>query len=172
MAGPIAEPSSPSLHGSAVLVGAYAALIRGAAGAGKSRLAFGLIEAARTGSLPFARLVGDDRVHLEAAHGRLIVRPAPVLAGLIELRGIGLFRLPYEPLAVVGLVIDLAAPDSKRMPDREAQTATVCGISLPRLAVAAGIEPLPLVLARISLGRGDDGGGGKIPSPARLVGEK
>ncbi len=53
-----------TIHASAVLVGARAVLIRGAAGAGKSRLAFALIEAGRCGALPFARLVGDDRVHI------------------------------------------------------------------------------------------------------------
>ena len=45
------------------------------------------------GAVRFARLVGDDRVHVEAAGGRLLVRPAPALAGLIEVRGIGVLRL-------------------------------------------------------------------------------
>ncbi|MGZ3349538.1 MAG: serine kinase, partial [Xanthobacteraceae bacterium] len=74
---------TPTVHASAVLAGARAVLIRGPAGAGKSRLALALIDAAQAGLLPFARLVGDDRVHLEPHHGRLVVRPAPPLAGLI-----------------------------------------------------------------------------------------
>ncbi len=93
---------------SAVLVGARAVLIRGPSGAGKSRLALDLIAAARGGCCAFARLVGDDRVHLETAGGRLLVRPAPALAGLIELRGTGILQLDYEPSAVVGLVVDLS----------------------------------------------------------------
>jgi HPr serine kinase-like protein len=101
--------SSTTIHASAVLVGARAVLIRGPSGSGKSRLALELIQAARSGALRFARLVGDDRVHVEAAHGRLLVRPAAALAGLIELRGVGMLQLPYEPGAVVGLVVDLAA---------------------------------------------------------------
>jgi HPr kinase/phosphorylase len=60
-----------TIHASAVLVGARAVLIRGPAGAGKSSLAYALIRAADAG-LPFARLVGDDRVHVEAAHGRVL----------------------------------------------------------------------------------------------------
>ena len=67
-----------------MLVGARAVLIRGPSGAGKSRLAFELLDAARDGRLRFARLVGDDRVHLESVNGRLLVRPARSLAGLIE----------------------------------------------------------------------------------------
>ena len=67
--------NSTTVHASAVLVGARAVLIRGPSGAGKSRLALDLIEAARAGALLFARLVGDDRVHLEPIGGRLLVRP-------------------------------------------------------------------------------------------------
>jgi HPr kinase/phosphorylase len=138
---------TPTIHASAVLIGAKAALIRGPAGAGKSRLAFDLIEAAQQGALPFARLVADDRAQIEARAGRLLVRPAPVLAGLIEMRGLGIRRLPYEPLAAVGLVVDLAAADADRLPLREAAETAIEGVALPRLAVAPGQPALPLVLA-------------------------
>jgi len=137
-----------TVHASAVLVGARAVLIRGPSGAGKSRLAFDLIEAARGGRVPFARLVGDDRVHLESAGGRLVVRPAETLAGLIELRGVGLLRLAHEPAAIVGLVVDLDAADAERLPER--QTAGIEGIAVPRLAVAPGVAALPRVLARLT----------------------
>src|SRR4029077_15340497 len=92
-AGAVMASPPATVHASAVLVGPRAVLIRGPSGSGKSRLALELIEMARTGSLPFARLVADDRVHLEAAHGRLLARPAEALAGLIEVRGGGLLRL-------------------------------------------------------------------------------
>ena len=55
----------PTVHASAVLVGDRAVLIRGPSGSGKSRLAFDLILAGRSGQLPPAILVGDDRVHLD-----------------------------------------------------------------------------------------------------------
>jgi len=136
-----------TIHASAVLVGAHAVLIRGPSGAGKSQLAWALIEAAAQGVWPFARLVGDDRVFVEAQHGRLIVRPAPELAGLIEIRGLGIRRLPYEPIAVAGLVVDLAAADAGRLPAREALRAEILGITLPRLAVAPSHQGLPALLA-------------------------
>jgi HPr kinase/phosphorylase len=138
---------SPTVHASAVLVGARAVLIRGPAGAGKSRLALALIATAQTGALPFARLVADDRAHLQGVNGRLLVRPAERLAGLVEVRGVGLRRLPFEPLAVVGLVVDLAAADSERLPSPAVRTALVEGVSVPRLAVAPDADPLPRVLA-------------------------
>jgi HPr kinase/phosphorylase len=138
---------SSTVHASAVLVGARAVLIRGPSGSGKSRLALDLIGAGEAGRLRFARLVADDRVHLEAAGGRLLVRPAETLAGLIEVRGAGLLRMPHEPSAMVGLVVDLGAADASRLPDRDRRKTEIDGISLPRLAVAADAAALPALLA-------------------------
>lgn len=140
---------SPTIHASAVLVGSRAVLIRGPSGSGKSRLSLELIQAVRGGTLHFARLVGDDRVHVEAAHGRLLVRPAAALAGMIELRGVGILKLPYEPSAVVGLVVDLAA-EAARLPEPQQQRTELEGIVVARLAVAAGKPALPAVLALLT----------------------
>ena len=141
--------ANPSIHASAVLIGARAVLIQGPAGSGKSRLALALLSAAKQGLLPFARLIADDRAHVEAAHGRLLVRPAPALAGLVEVRGLGIRRMPHEPLAVVGLVVDLGRADNERLPDPAQRQAKIEGIALPRLAVAAGTDALPVLLARL-----------------------
>jgi serine kinase of HPr protein (carbohydrate metabolism regulator) len=141
--------TKPTVHASAVLVGARAVLIRGPSGSGKSRLALALLRTADNGQSVFTRLVSDDRSHLEAHHGRLLVRAPPGLAGLIEVRGLGIQRLPCEPLAVVGLVVDLAAPDGDRLPAAASRQATIEGIGLARLAVAAELEPLPMVLAAL-----------------------
>jgi HPr kinase/phosphorylase len=143
--------ATSTLHASAVLVGARAVLIRGPSGGGKSALAWALIEAARVGRLRFARLVTDDRAQIEIHHGRAVVRPPPALAGLIEIRGIGLCRLPYEEFAVIGLVVDLAASDVARMPEPAARETVINGIKLPRLAVAREQQPLPAVLTRLAL---------------------
>ena len=94
-----------------------------------------------------ARLVADDRCHLEAVNGRLLVRPSEVLAGMIEVHGLGLRGLPYEPVAVVSSVIELGAISAARMPELSEQWADLEGVRLPRLAVAAGEDPLPMVLA-------------------------
>src|SRR5258708_32346670 len=105
-----------SVHASAVLVENRAVLIRGPSGSGKSRLAFDLILAGRAGQIPQAVLVGDARVHLDASDGRLMVRPARELAGLIEIRGLGIRRCAFATEAIVGLVVDLSAPDAERLP--------------------------------------------------------
>ena len=149
-----ALPPLMTIHASAVLVGARAALIRGPSGAGKSRLALGLIEAARTGRLPFARLVADDRIRIEPRHGRLLLRPADNLAGLIEIRGIGICRMPYEPVAVAGLVVDLNAADAGRLPSNGGSETVIEGIRLSRLAVAAAADPLAIVLIALRIHQG------------------
>jgi HPr kinase/phosphorylase len=140
---------SPSIHASAVLVGARAVLIQGPSGSGKSQLALALLHAAAQGLIPFARLVADDRAHVAAVNGRLLVRPAEALAGLIEVRGLGIRRMPYEPLAVVGLLVELGQADIARLPEPVAKHAEIAGIALPRLAIAAGADPLPLVLSAL-----------------------
>jgi HPr kinase/phosphorylase len=136
-----------TIHASAVLVGTRAVLIRGPSGSGKSQLVWAMLEAAQSGGLRFARLIGDDRVHLQNAHGRLLVRPAAELAGLIEVHGLGIRRLPYEPVAAVGWIVDLAATDAERLPGAAQRTTTLKGVQLPRLPVAPGANPSRLWLA-------------------------
>lgn len=150
-------PRAPSVHASAVLVGDTAVLIRGPSGSGKSRLAFALILAGRARQIPAAILVGDDRVNLSEQHGRLIVRPAPALTGLIELRGLGIRRCAFAPSAPVGLVVDLAAADAARFPPAESTHTIIQGVRLERMPVGPGFDPLPLVLgALLTVSSGDE----------------
>jgi serine kinase of HPr protein (carbohydrate metabolism regulator) len=138
----------PTIHATAVLTGATALLIRGEPGSGKSRLALRLIQ-----TLPFARLVGDDRVHLEARNGRLLARPADTLAGLLEVRGLGVQKVPYETLAVIGQVLDFE-PAAERLPEPDGQKTVISGVTLPRIALPASGDPLPAVLATLPAARG------------------
>jgi serine kinase of HPr protein (carbohydrate metabolism regulator) len=93
-------------------------------------------------------LVGDDRVHLAACHGRLLVRPAAALAGLIEIRGLGIRRLDHEPVAVVGLIVDLASADAERLPRED--TIAIQELMLPRLPIAATADAFQLLIARLA----------------------
>ena len=143
--------SGASVHASAVRVGNRAVLIRGPSGAGKSRLALDLILAGRAGQIATAVLVGDDRVHLTASDGRLTVRPARELAGLIEIRGLGIRRCDFVAEAVVGLVVDLAAADAERLPPPEALQIQISGIKIPRIPVGVGFAAFPLVAAALTM---------------------
>lgn len=141
---------APSVHASAVLIGQEAILIRGPSGSGKSRLAFELLLAGRSGQIPAAVLVGDDRIYLEVRQGRLWARPAPRLAGLIEIRGLGIRRCDFVSEAPIGRVVDLDAADGARLPAPESLITVLSGIELPRIPVQTGFSALPLIIAALT----------------------
>jgi HPr kinase/phosphorylase len=138
-----------TIHASAVLVGGHAVLIRGRSGSGKSRLAFDLILAGRAGIIAPTQLIGDDRIHLFAADGTLVVRPAESLAGLLEVRGLGIRKMPFAPQGPVNQIVDLDAADATRLPAPDALEATLNGIKVPRIPVGRGIAALPLIIAAL-----------------------
>jgi HPr kinase/phosphorylase len=147
----VSVKGSGSEHATAVLAGARAVLIRGPAGAGKSRLAWSLLEAAKRGEILFARLIADDRVTLSMLNGRLIAAAPAQIAGKIELRGAGIVSVPYEPFAVVGLIVDLAAGDAERIPARAALSAEILGVRLPRLPIGKEQDAFALVINALEL---------------------
>lgn len=142
--------AGPSVHASAVKVGQFAVLIRGPSGSGKSRLAFDLIMAGRTGVVERAVLVGDDRVHLATVGDEIEVCPSRILAGLIEVRGLGIRRCDFVEHATVGLVVDLDAADAERLPAAESLKTSVLGVEIPRIPVGRDYSPLPLVVAALT----------------------
>ena len=122
------------VHASAVIIGETGILVRGASGAGKSRLVLALMAAASQRG-QFSRLVGDDRVALAEVFGRLIMRPHPAIAGRIERRGHPIAVLPFESAAVVGLVVDLV-PAASRLPEAGEETLLLFQLRVARLAIA------------------------------------
>jgi HPr kinase/phosphorylase len=154
-----------SVHASAVKVGRRAVLIRGPSGSGKSRLAFELISRGPSWQLPPAVLVGDDRVYLDTAGGEILVRPEPRLAGLIEIRGLGIRQVEFAPEAMVGLIVDLAADDAERLPSDDALQISIFGVKLPRIPVASEFAPLPLVVAALTTTKSSCPGNASGPLP-------
>lgn len=108
----------------AVAIGGRAILIEGAPGVGKSSLALALIDRG-------ARLVGDDGVLLAAEDGRLLACPHPAIAGLIEVRNLGLLPMPVVgdvPVALV-VLLDHGAPRHVEAAERVERG----GVPLPAL---------------------------------------
>jgi serine kinase of HPr protein (carbohydrate metabolism regulator) len=126
-----------------------AVLLRGPSGSGKSDLALRLIEDG-------ARLIADDQTHLAKNGHALIASPPPALAGMIEVRGLGIVKLPRARLmaaAPLALLVDLVRTEEvERMP--EPAHEMVEDVELPRLAVApfeaSAVAKLRLALARIA----------------------
>jgi len=106
---------------SCVAIGGRAVLIEGASGAGKSSLALVLIDRG-------AVLVGDDGVLLEPRGAELWALPPPSIAGLIEVRNVGLVTLPASS-ARVSLVLRLD-PGAPRFVE-QAEQVVLAGVALP-----------------------------------------
>ena len=118
------------VHGTCVALGAHAALLRGDSGSGKSDLAFRFL-ALPDGDEGPPRLVADDQVCLTATGDGLSVSPPANLAGLIEVRGLGIQPTPSISAARLVLVCDLVdLADVPRMPPDPWDCTVLGGISL------------------------------------------
>lgn len=126
-----------------------AVLLRGPSGAGKSDLALRAIDVG-------GRLVADDQTRIER-RGRTLQASAPAaLAGLLEVRGIGILKLGRGQLlarAPLALLVDLVpAEQIERMPD--AALESLSGLDLPVLRLApfeaSALAKLHIALSRIA----------------------
>jgi serine kinase of HPr protein (carbohydrate metabolism regulator) len=125
-----------------------AVLIRGASGTGKSETALRLLAAGW-------RLVADDRTLVWASGGRLWGRAPGAIAGLIEVRTVGIAPAPTVDLAPIVLVASQAEPGEtlERIP--EAAETEIVGVRLPelRLSLLEEGSPARLSAALTMLGR-------------------
>jgi RNase adaptor protein for sRNA GlmZ degradation len=111
------------MHATAVSLGGRAVLLLGPSGAGKSDLALRLLANGW-------RLVADDRVALAPSPVGLMASAPPRLAGLLEVRGVGIVPEPAAAAAPVCLALDLA-----RRPERlpELEQLMLAGHAIPLL---------------------------------------
>jgi serine kinase of HPr protein (carbohydrate metabolism regulator) len=125
----ITVPAAPILvHATAIAIDGRAVLLRGPSGAGKSDLALRLIDAG-------ARLVADDQVELRRAGGRVLVKAPAAIAGLMEVRGVGILQV--EPLreAALAMCVDLVpSAEVERLP--EIRCEDVLGLAVPSIALS------------------------------------
>lgn len=128
MSGVAHQATCVAIHGRGVL-------IEGAPGTGKSSLALALIDRG-------AMLVGDDGVLLEPRDSRLLASPHPRIAGLIEVRNLGLLTMPTTSAVPVALVLALD-PEAPRHID-SAETTNRAGIALPLVRLWPDSPALPL----------------------------
>lgn len=137
--------SSETLHASCVVKDGRAVLISGRSGSGKSDLALRLID--RGGSL-----VSDDYTIVRRVNGRLIASAPGNIAGKMEVRGIGIVKVPAVSEAPVCLMVDLGR-EVERMPQSN-ESVMVAGVRLPSVALN-GLEasaPVKVEVALATLG--------------------
>ncbi len=120
-----------TMHASAAARAGAGVLLLGPPGAGKSDLVLRLLHHG------FA-LIADDQVMIEGRHAA----PPPALAGLLEVRGLGIMRLPYVTADLI-LAVRLAKGDRLPEPSRLSE------LDLPLINVdpSAASAPLRVALA-------------------------
>ena len=104
---PEADPSA-NIHASCVAIGQSGVLLLGKSGSGKSDLALRLIDEG-------AVLVADDRTILSLEKGALYARTPASIAGLMEVRGLGIIRFPIRAKVRIALAVQLGR-ESTRLP--------------------------------------------------------
>jgi len=116
------------VHATAVAIDGGAVLLRGPPGSGKSDLALRLIDGG-------ARLIADDQTVLLRRDAHILVRAPATIAGLIEVRGVGVLRLDPLDEVQLALIVDLVpAAEVERLP--EPRFETILGLAIPLLALA------------------------------------
>ena len=144
----MSNESTKQVHATCVSIDDAGLLIRGPSGIGKSDLALRLIDKG-------ARLVADDRVDLLVSDNDVIAHAPATLAGLLEVRGLGILRFPLLDAAVIHLVVDLVNPKNvTRFPDQ--RITELVGIDVPAVTLdpfeASAVTKVQLAL-KLTLGR-------------------
>jgi len=124
------------MHASVISIDGRAILLRGPSGAGKSDLALRLIEDG-------AVLLCDDYVDLQREKAGLVACASETIAGLIEVRGLGLVSVPYKDRLPVALACDLMpAAQIERLPEA-AGYLTLHGLRIPLMELDAMAASAP-----------------------------
>ena len=129
---------SVMLHATCLDIDGMGVLIQGRPGAGKSDLALRLIDEPGTGILgrppKTARLVADDQVVIRRLAAGLIASPPEKLQGLIEIRGLGILKIPNCPETILRLIVTLKRMDDiERLPEPTDMMGKILGTWLPRI---------------------------------------
>lgn len=118
-----------TVHGTSVAVDGRAVLLRGPTGSGKSDLALRLIDGG-------AALVADDQTVLSRDGDGILASAPPRIAGRMEVRGLGIVRLPALPGVPLRMVVDIVpAGEVERLP--KAAETMLLGVPMPVLRLAA-----------------------------------
>ena len=134
-----------TVHGTTVAVAGAGVLLQGASGSGKSDLALRLIDGG-------AILIADDRTILSRQGDQVVAQPPEPLRGILEVRGIGLIRVPTLESIQLRLAVDLDMP-----PDRLPAPifSTLSGVDIPLIRLSAFESSAPAKI-RLAVGIGPD----------------
>lgn len=155
---PLPPADATNMHATVIVLDDRGVLVAGASGSGKSTLALALVAEWRLAGR-FSRLVADDQAFVAARAGRLVAYAPLPIAGLAEARFFGPAAVPYEPAAVIDLIVELG---NEAQPARvQAGSTRFCAavevplLRLPsRNVIAAGLA-VSAALAGVPFASGD-----------------
>lgn len=130
------------IHATCVAIGGRGVLIEGPSGSGKSDLALRLIDRG-------AVLVADDQTDVRRENTHLYALTPAIIAGMLEVRGMGVVHLPYLDKAPLVLAVRIGAPE--RMPELDGH-CMIDGHRLAAMTVAA-LEASAPIKVELMLGR-------------------
>lgn len=100
-------------HATTIAIDGMGVMLRGPSASGKSDLALRMIDQG-------AMLVADDRTCLDVIDDQLIAFAPEPLAGKLEVRGLGIVKVPYLERCPVSLVADLVVMNElQRLPEEK-----------------------------------------------------
>lgn len=131
------------VHATTLDIAGLGVLITGASGAGKSDLALRLIDEG-------ALLVADDQTWIESDGHRLRATAPRQIAGLIEVRGVGIRAAAVKYATVLRLAVALRQGAGERMPEPASWSFPDGGLSIPSIELEA-FEPSATAKLRFAL---------------------
>ncbi len=129
-------------HFTSVAINGQAVLLAGNSGVGKTDVALRLMEGGAT-------LIADDQTLLSVHDGRLKASAPPSIAGLIEVRHVGLYKVPFLAEAPVALYVELVQSGEplERLPPSFFMTLLGCPVRWLRLVGCEASTPAKIRLA-------------------------
>ncbi len=132
------------MHGTAVAVDGAGVLLMGPSGSGKSDMALRLIDRGAT-------LVSDDQTLLRHDGARIVLSAPADLAGLLEVRGVGIVQMEEAGATPLHMIVELVpASDVDRLPHR--CTRNILDLEIPCVRLDPR-EPAAPIKVRLALSR-------------------
>jgi len=138
------------VHGTCVAIAGRGVLLRGVPGSGKSDLALRFISSYQHAG---AGLVSDDQVQLNCIDGRIVARAPGTIAGMLEVRGVGIIKVSHVADALITLIMEInPGGEIERLPAAPLPFEDVLGVQVPVAALDPDEPSAPVKLKLILTG--------------------